>query len=60
MTWLRTTFISLTVLLISLPLSADQWVEKQSFTIDSYTTHGGETIKDVKVGWEAYGKLNES
>ena len=60
MKWLRTTFISLTVLLISLPLSADQWVEKQSFTIDSYTTHGGETIKDVKVGWEAYGKLNEA
>jgi len=43
-----------------LPLSADQWVEKQSFTIDSYTTHGGETIKDIKVGWEAYGKLNEA
>lgn len=54
------TFISLTALFISLPLSAEQWVEKQSFSMDKYTTHGGETIKDVKVGWEAYGTLNEN
>ncbi|TDP39241.1 homoserine O-acetyltransferase [Idiomarina aquatica] len=35
-------------------------VEKQTFTLDEYTTHGGETIRDVKVGWEAYGELNEA
>tara|TARA_B100000700_G_scaffold321461_1_gene420785 strand:+ start:837 stop:2024 length:1188 start_codon:yes stop_codon:yes gene_type:complete len=35
-------------------------VEKQRFQMDSYTTVGGETIKDVHVGWEAYGELNEA
>ncbi|MGM0629835.1 MAG: E22 family MetX-like putative esterase [Pseudomonadota bacterium] len=59
MTRLWTTVISLTVLLISLPITAEQWVEKKTFSMDSYTTHGGETIKDVKVGWESYGTLNE-
>ena len=33
-------------------------VEKKSFAMPSYTTVGGKTIKDVKVGWEAYGTLN--
>lgn len=33
-------------------------VEKKTFTLPSYTTVGGRTIKDVKVGWEAYGTLN--
>ncbi len=28
--------------------------------MDNYTTVGGETIKDVTVGWEAYGELNEA
>ena len=35
-------------------------VEKQSFTIPSFTTQGGETIKDMTLGWEAYGTLNEA
>ena len=35
-------------------------VEKQSFQMDNYTTVGGESIKDVTVGWEAYGELNEA
>ncbi|RDX34113.1 homoserine O-acetyltransferase [Idiomarina sp. HD9-110m-PIT-SAG04] len=60
MTRLWTTVISIAVLLISLPLAAEQWVEKKTFSMDSYTTHGGETIKDVKVGWESYGTLNEA
>lgn len=60
MTRLWTIVISVTVLIISLPINAEQWVEKRSFTMDSYTTHGGEIIKDVKVGWEAYGTLNEA
>lgn len=34
-------------------------VEKNTFEMDSYTTRGGETIPDVRVGWEAYGELNE-
>ncbi|QAU33765.1 homoserine O-acetyltransferase [Janthinobacterium sp. 17J80-10] len=33
-------------------------VEKQSFTLPSYTTVGGREIKDLKVGWESYGQLN--
>lgn len=33
-------------------------VEKKVFTMPSYTTVGGTTLKDVKVGYETYGKLN--
>ena len=33
-------------------------VEKKVFTLPSYTTVGGKTLKDVKVGYETYGKLN--
>ena len=33
-------------------------VEKQVFEMPQYTTFGGRNIKSVKVGWEAYGKLN--
>lgn len=33
-------------------------VEKKVFSMPSYTTLGGRTIRDVKVGWESYGTLN--
>lgn len=33
-------------------------VEKKSFSMPSYTTVGGQTIKDVRIGWESYGQLN--
>ena len=33
-------------------------VEKKVFTLPSYTTVGGKVIKDVRVGYETYGKLN--
>ena len=36
----------------------DQIVEKQSFPMPSYTTVGGRTIKDVRIGYETYGTLN--
>mgnify|MGYP001766066369 FL=1 len=40
------------------PASAgDLVVEKKTFTLPSYTTVAGETIKNVTVGWEAYGTL---
>lgn len=43
------------------PASAyEKLVKKQVFTLPSYTTMNGETIKQVKVGWEAYGTLNEA
>ncbi len=39
-------------------LALDAIVEKKSFTLPAYTTAGGAPLKDVKVGWEAYGTLN--
>ncbi len=33
-------------------------VAKKVFALPSYTTVGGKTIKEVKVGYETYGKLN--
>src|SRR5215218_4046995 len=33
-------------------------VEKQVFTLERCTTLGGATLKDVRVGWESYGRLN--
>ncbi|MDZ7712898.1 MAG: homoserine O-acetyltransferase [Rhodovibrio sp.] len=35
-------------------------VEKKTFTMQSYTTVNGETIQNVRVGWEAYGSLNQA
>ena len=32
--------------------------EKKAFSLPSYTTIGGKTIRDVRVGYETYGKLN--
>jgi homoserine O-acetyltransferase len=36
----------------------DGIVEKKTFTLASYTTAGGKTIKSVRVGYETYGTLN--
>ena len=36
----------------------DGVVEKKTFTLQSYVTVRGETIKNVKIGWESYGSLN--
>jgi hypothetical protein len=36
----------------------DLIVEKKTFSLPSYTTVAGETIKSVKVGWESAGTLN--
>ncbi|MCE8026168.1 homoserine O-acetyltransferase [Halomonas sp. MCCC 1A11058] len=50
----------ITALLASMPLAAwDGMVEKQVFEMDEYTTVGGDTIAPVRIGWEAYGTLNE-
>lgn len=35
-------------------------VEKKSFTMPTYTTVGGKTLRNVRVGWESYGKLNDT
>ncbi len=36
----------------------DLMTEKKVFTLQSYTTQSGRTLKDVKIGWESYGTLN--
>jgi homoserine O-acetyltransferase len=41
-------------------LAEDMIVEKQVFEMGPYTTVGGQTIPEVRIGWEAYGSLNES
>lgn len=33
-------------------------VDKQVFELEQFTTYTGKTIKQVRVGWEAYGQLN--
>jgi homoserine O-acetyltransferase/O-succinyltransferase len=37
---------------------ASLMTEKKVFELSSYTTFGGKTIKQVKVGYETYGRLN--
>jgi homoserine O-acetyltransferase/O-succinyltransferase len=46
------------ILAASAALAYDGPVEKKVFTLGSYTTVGGRTIKNVRVGYESYGKLN--
>ncbi|MBK1837026.1 homoserine O-acetyltransferase [Azospirillum sp. YIM B02556] len=41
-------------------LALDAIVEKKVFEMPSYTTTGGGTIKNVRIGWESYGKLNDA
>lgn len=41
-------------------LALDGIVEKKIFEMPSYTTTGGGMIKNVRIGWESYGKLNEA
>ncbi len=40
------------------PAPAAMLTEKKVFSMPSYTTFGGKTIKNVKVGYETYGTLN--
>ncbi|CAO3378570.1 E22 family MetX-like putative esterase [Azospirillum argentinense] len=41
-------------------LAFEGLVEKKVFEMPSYTTVGGGTIKNVRVGWESYGRLNDA
>lgn len=52
--------ISMAALAAGPAFALDGIVEKKVFEMPSYTTTGGGTIKNVKVGWESYGKLNDS
>ncbi|HEY8566318.1 MAG TPA: homoserine O-acetyltransferase [Beijerinckiaceae bacterium] len=42
----------------ALAQSSDMIVEKKTFALPSYTTVGGATLKNVRIGWEAYGTPN--
>ena len=50
--------IALAVLLVSAAAQAQLLTEKKFFTLPQYTTVGGKAIKNVRVGYETYGKLN--
>lgn len=54
--------VSLSLGLMATASGADELplVEKHTFEMPSYTTASGETIAPVRVGWEAYGTLNEA
>lgn len=61
-----TSFIRAAVIALLVLVAGPVWaqggsvglVEKKIFAMPSYTTVGGVTLTDVKVGWEAYGTLN--
>lgn len=38
----------------------DMIVAKKVFELPTYTTVGGQTIKNLRIGWESYGALNEA
>jgi homoserine O-acetyltransferase len=42
----------------SIAQTGDLIVEKKTFELPSYTTAAGQTIKNVKIGWQAAGTLN--
>ena len=46
------------VMVAGMAEAQDLIVEKKVFELPSYTTQGGRTLKNVKVGWESYGTLN--
>jgi homoserine O-acetyltransferase len=50
--------IALLVLAAGPAAAYDGLVEKKTFTLPSYTTVNGATIKKVTVGWESYGTRN--
>lgn len=58
MKWVRAVALSILVVLPFAASAQDLIVEKKTFALPSYTTTGGETIKDVKIGWQAAGTLN--
>ncbi|RUO24396.1 homoserine acetyltransferase [Aliidiomarina minuta] len=49
----------LMLLFMSFSLHAE-WVEKRSFTTQDFELFNGQTLAEVKVGWQAYGELNEA
>jgi homoserine O-acetyltransferase len=50
--------VALAIALASASAFAELLTEKKFFTLPQYTTAGGKTIKNVRIGYETYGKLN--
>jgi homoserine O-acetyltransferase/O-succinyltransferase len=48
------------IAILSANACAQLLTEKRFFTLPQYTTAGGKTIKNVRIGYETYGKLNAS
>lgn len=47
--------------LLAAPAAAyEPLVEKQEFTIENYATRNGETVPEMRLGYETYGTLNEA
>ena len=56
--FLRIAFAAFIALLPLSQAAAQLLTEKKFYTLPQYTTAGGKTIKNVRVGYETYGKLN--
>ena len=56
--WSRIAFAAMLVLAGAQVRAYDGPIEKKVFTLQSYTTVGGKTIKNVRIGYETYGTLN--
>ena len=54
----KSIFLSALLLGASPTFALDAIVEKKIFEMPSYTTVGGKQIKQVRIGYETYGKLN--
>jgi len=58
---LRIAFALIIALVLVAPAAAGELlVEKREFVSEDFTTFNGEVIPEIRVGWEAYGELNES
>jgi homoserine O-acetyltransferase/O-succinyltransferase len=55
---MRLAACTIAALLVCSNALAQLLTEKKFFTLPQYTTAGGKTIKNVRVGYETYGKLN--
>jgi homoserine O-acetyltransferase len=56
--WARLVIAATLLLALAQASAFDGVVEKKVFTLPSYTTVGGKTIKNVRFGYETYGALN--
>ena len=56
--WRRMAIAATLLFISTLSWAYEGVVEKKVFTLPSYTTVGGKTIKNVRVGYETYGTLN--